>query len=355
MRIKRRKTRSIKIGSLYIGSSSPVAIQSMTKTFTKDVQDTLKQIKILEKVGCEIVRLAVKDFQDARAIKKIKRFSKIPLVADIHFDWRLAILAIEHGIDKIRLNPGNIHKREDLKKIIDAAKDADIPIRIGANSGSLKGLKQGAGKTRNISQIMVKEVMNYLKTFEGVGFYNLVISLKASNIFDTVDAYRKMSQLCDYPFHLGLTASGAPPEGMVKSSMAIGALLLEGIGDTIRVSLTEKPEAEVRVAKSILENLGLRHFGPKIISCPTCGRCEVNLIRVVKDLDKKLSSLNCKLKNNRSTIAVMGCIVNGPGEASEADIGIAFGKKEGLLFKKGKPLRKVKYKNSVSALTKELN
>lgn len=354
MRIKARKSREVNIGSVSIGAGNPIAIQSMAKTFTKDVPATLAQIKRLEKAGCEIVRLAIKDFQDAAAIKRIKRQARLPLVADIHFDWRLAILSIESGIDKIRLNPGNIYKPQQLKHIIDAAKDAAIPIRIGVNSGSLRPLKQRRMGELPICDIMVKEVTDYLRFFEKRRFYNLVISLKASNIFDTVAAYEKMAKVCDYPFHLGLTASGLHLEGLVKSSIAIGALLLKGIGDTIRVSLTDNPEAEVRVARSILQNLQLRSFAPQIISCPTCGRCEVDLIKAVKDFDNRLSRLGHELKDNHSTVALMGCVVNGPGEAREADYGIAFGKKEGLLFKKGKAVKKIKYKDCIDVLIKEL-
>ena len=354
MKIKPRTTRQIKIGSVYIGAGNPISIQSMTKTFTKEISATLSQIKRLEKVGCEIVRLAIKDHQDAAAIRRIRRFSRLPLVGDIHFDWRLAIAAIENGIDKIRLNPGNIYKARYLKNIIDAAKNAGIAIRIGVNSGSLRAARQKKTSKTMTSNLMVKEATDYLSFFERHKFYNLVLSLKASNIFDTIDAYRKMAKICDYPFHLGLTASGVSLDGIVKSSIAIGTLLLEGIGDTIRVSLTDIPESEVRIAKSILENLELRSFGPKIISCPTCGRCEVNLIKVVKDLETKLSALGNRLKGNSSKIALMGCVVNGPGEASEADIGIAFGTKDGLLFKKGKPQKRVKYKDCIDVLIKEL-
>jgi (E)-4-hydroxy-3-methylbut-2-enyl-diphosphate synthase len=294
------------------------------------------------------VRLAVKDTVDAAALRKIKRQIKIPLVADIHFNWNLAMDAIESGVDKIRLNPGNIYKKEEIREVAAAAKLGGIPIRIGVNSGSLRN--------SHLSHVdnMVKSTLDYIKILEGFKFQDIVVSLKASNVLDTVEAYRKISKLCDYPLHLGVTATGLPYSGAIKSSIALGALLLEGIGDTIRVSLTDKPAQEVAAAKIILESLGLRNFGPEVISCPTCGRCEVDLTSVVSELETKLSKLKFTPSVHPIKVAVMGCVVNGPGEAKEADIGVAFGKKEGLLFKKGKPQRKVSFDRCADVLLKEM-
>jgi len=330
----------------------------MAKTKTADIEKTIAQIKNLQKAGCEILRVAVKDIYDARAIKKIRPKIKIPLVADIHFDWRLAIEAIENGADKIRLNPGNIYKQHEIEAIVAALKRQKIPLRIGVNSGSLRDLNS---KRLSLSDKLVASAMDYIKTVERLKFYDMVISLKGSDVADTVSAYRKIAKLCDYPLHLGVTATGLPRQGAVKSSIAIGALLLEGIGDTIRVSLTAGPEQEVRVAKAILEALGLRHFGPEIISCPTCGRCEVDLIKIVKELESRLSVIpacrsgrDYRLSTRLPKVAVMGCVVNGPGEAKGADIGIAFGKKEGLLFKKGKAIKKISSAACVNTLLKEM-
>ncbi|MDD4980319.1 MAG: flavodoxin-dependent (E)-4-hydroxy-3-methylbut-2-enyl-diphosphate synthase [Candidatus Omnitrophica bacterium] len=350
MKVPRRKTRVIRIGNIRIGGNHPVAIQSMTKTKTSDTARTIKQIEGLKEAGCEIVRLAIKDSDDAKALKTIKKNTSIPLVADIHFNWRLALQAIDSGIDKIRLNPGNIYKKEQIQQIARAARLSRIPIRVGLNSGSVKG----AGQGKNIARAMVKSALDYIRILEKCGFYDIVVSLKASNIPDTIEAYRKMAKLCDYPFHLGVTATGSPYLGLIKTSIALSALLLEGIGDTIRVSLTDIPEAEVRAAKSILGAMDLRHFGPQIISCPTCGRCEVDLIKVVKELENRLSTSDYRLSTRPIKLAVMGCVVNGPGEAKEADLGVAFGKKEGLLFKRGKPVRKISYDRCADVLLKEL-
>lgn len=278
----------------------------------------------------------------------------MPLVADIHFDWRLAIAAIENGIDKIRLNPGNIDDRKQIKEIVRQAKLSHIPIRIGINSGSLKRVKSQEPRAKVVAQAMINAALDYIKILEGFKFSDIVISLKAANIFDTIEAYQRMAELCDYPFHLGLTATGIPLSGAVKSSMALGILLSQGLGDTIRVSLTDKPTEEVRVAKYILEALNLRRFAPQIISCPTCGRCEINLVEMVKELEKKLSAISYGLSARFPKVAVMGCVVNGPGEAKEADLGIAFGKREGLLFRKGKPVRRVKPKDCINILLTEI-
>ncbi len=339
MKINRRKTKVIKIGRVCIGGNNPIAVQSMVKCKTSNLESAIRQIKELEACGCEIVRLAIKDNADAIALKKIKRAVSIPLVGDIHFDWRLGLAAIDNGIDKIRLNPGNIYKKTQIREIVKASKLRNIPIRLGFNSGSLPRIPSSLSRISNIADKMVKAALDYIKILEGFKFYDIVVSLKASNIFDTVHACRRLSKLCGYPLHLGVTASGLPSEGIIKSSIAIGGLLSEGIGDTIRVSLTDTPGQEVKAARAILKALGLADFGPEVISCPTCGRCEVDLVKIVKELEKKLYTLQFTPSTPPPKVAVMGCVVNGPGEASQADIGIAFGKKEGLVFKKGKPVR----------------
>jgi len=356
----RRKSKVVKIGKVSIGGNNPVAVQSMVKIKTSECAKVINQIRKLEASGCEIARLAVKDNADAKSLKKIKSAVKIPLVADIHFDWRLALLSIDSGVDKIRLNPGNIFKDEQVRLIAAAATRAHIPIRVGLNSGSVPvpyGKISASGNS--LVDRMCKSALSYIKMLEGFGFNDIVVSLKASNSLDTIKAYRKMAAFCDYPFHLGVTATGLPIDGIVKSSIALGSLLQEGIGDTIRVSLTDEPCQEVKVSKSILQALQLRDFGPEIISCPTCGRCEVNLKKVVDDLEDSLADFRTKKSLSRIVkpvkIALMGCVVNGPGESKEADIGIAFGKYGGLLFKKGKPVRKVPFNNCVDVLMKELS
>lgn len=348
MKIDRRKTRVVNVGSVPIGGNKPVSVQSMAKTRIADIDKSIAQIKSLEKQGCEIVRVAVKDAADARAISRIKPQINIPLVADIHFNWRLAVEAIESGADKIRLNPGNIYKKEEVREIARLAKARHIPIRVGVNSGSLR---RENNRRLSIDQAMVAGAMGYIRMLEGFKFRNIVVSLKGSDIFSTIAAYRRMSRLCDYPLHLGVTATGSPLSGILKSSAALSVLLLEGIGDTIRVSLTDQPEAEVRVARSLLEALGLRTFGPQLVSCPTCGRCEVDLVRIVRELEDKFSSLSL---SRPLKVAVMGCVVNGPGEAREADIGIAFGRKSGLLFKKGKAKGQVPFESCARVLLKEV-
>ncbi|MCM8797284.1 MAG: flavodoxin-dependent (E)-4-hydroxy-3-methylbut-2-enyl-diphosphate synthase [Candidatus Omnitrophica bacterium] len=347
--MKRRKAKIVRIGRLTIGGSFPVAVQSMTKTKTADVENTLCQIDELEKAGCEIIRVAVKDEADANALKKIRSATKMPLVADIHFSWRLAIRAIENGVDKIRLNPGNIYKKKEVVSIVSALKSAHIPLRIGVNSGSVSF---GSSKD-DMSNRLLKSALNYIRMIEKLGFYDIVISLKASGVLETIEAYRGIAHLCDYPLHLGVTATGGHNKGAVKSGIALGVLLLEGIGDTIRVSLTDTPLQEVKVAQVILESVGIRHFGPQIISCPTCGRCQINLTKILSEVEDNLSKIG-SLSDRMHKIAIMGCLVNGPGEAREADIGIAFGKKEGLLFKNGKSVRKVSADEVSSVLCREI-
>ena len=340
--IKRRKTRQLSVGAVKIGGNSPVSIQSMTKVETSNVKAIVSEIKELEVSGCEIIRVAVKTIKDAEALKNIKRKINIPLVADIHFDYRLALKAIEGGADKIRLNPGNIRGRDEVTRVVKAAKKAKIPIRIGVNSGSASG-------------DFVKSAISYIKLFEDLNFHDIIISLKASDVAKTVEAYRKISKLCDYPLHLGVTASGPYKYGIVKSSIGIGSLLLDGIGDTIRVSLTADPVEEVAAAKRILSSLSLRKFGPEIISCPTCGRCQVDLVKIVNAVEHEARSAKYDARKHPLTVAIMGCEVNGPGEAREADIGIAFGKGCGMLFKKGKFAKKVSAKDAITELLQLLN
>lgn len=331
-----------------------MAIQSMTKVKTSDADAVRRQAGELHSAGCEIIRVAVKDGADAAAISKIKPGIKLPLVADIHFDWRLAIKAIDNGADKIRLNPGNIYKKQQIREVAAAARQARVPIRVGVNSGSIRRDDPHVVRSASQAGAMVRSALNYIKILEGFKFRDIVISLKGSNIFDTIEAYRKISGQCDYPLHLGVTATGAPFSGLIKSSIALGILLSEGIGDTIRVSLTDMAVKEVAAAKGILQSLGLRSFGPQIISCPTCGRCEVDLMKIVADLEKGLSTLSCQPSTLPTKLAVMGCVVNGPGEAKDADAGVAFGAKEGLLFRKGSAVKKVPFEECVDTLLKEV-
>lgn len=351
--IKRRKTRQIKAGNVKIGGDAPIVIQSMAKADTRDVIKTAAEITRLELAGCQIARVAVKDADAAKAIAAIRQRVNIPVVADIHFDYRLALLAIQSNADKIRINPGNMAKKEEVEAVVRAAKARHIPIRIGVNSGSigakLKGLKDPAAP-------MVKAVLNYIRLFEKLKFYDIAISLKASDVVTTVEAYRLISRKCDYPLHLGITAAGSSEDGIIRSSVGIGALLMEGIGDTIRVSLTGDAVSEVYAAKHILEAAGLRSFGPQVISCPTCGRCQVDLVKIAEELKRKLAHWRVSAPGTRAPvkIALMGCEVNGPGEAMDADIGIAAGKNSGMLFKKGKPIKKISEKDFVKALLEEL-
>ncbi|MBP7215770.1 MAG: flavodoxin-dependent (E)-4-hydroxy-3-methylbut-2-enyl-diphosphate synthase [Candidatus Omnitrophica bacterium] len=347
----RRISKVVKIGNVSIGGNNPIAIQSMVKVPTADTEAVLKQIRALHKVGCQIVRVAVKDTKDAYALRAITKDSPLPVVADIHFDWRLAITAIECGVHKIRLNPGNIVKKEQVQAIARAAKQAHIPIRVGVNSGSVA---RSGRKGLRMTNDMVESAKAYIQLLEGFRFNDIVVSLKGSNIFDTLDAYRIMAKRCDYPLHIGVTATGSLFAGAIKSSIALGALLMEGIGDTIRVSLSDQPEEEVRAAKMILEALHLGSFGPEVISCPTCGRCEVDVKKIVKQLEGKLSTIDYRPSTRSCKVAIMGCVVNGPGEAKEADIGVAFGKKYGMLFKKGKMQKKIPAKDAIGCILSEI-
>lgn len=332
--IKRKNTRRIQLGNIPIGGSAPVSIQSMLSVKTSDRENAIQQIQELESVGCDIIRCAVMDLDDAKAIKDLKKIAQAPLVADIHFNYRLALAAMENGIDGLRINPGNIGKIEGVKALVASAKERKVPIRIGVNSGSLpKDLLQKYGVS---AKAMVESALRHIRILEELSYYEIKVSVKASSIPLTLESYRLLSSVCDYPLHLGITEAGTVFRGSIKSSIALGILLEEGIGDTIRVSLTDKPAQEVKVAKEILTSLGLRK-GLNIISCPTCGRTRIDLIKLANEVEKALEPYN----NYPLTIAVMGCAVNGPGEAKEADFGIAGGIKEGLLFAEGKVLKKV--------------
>ena len=346
--MQRKKTRKVKVGSCYIGGDSPVTIQSMTNTDTRDVNATLTQINALYEAGCEIIRCAVPDMEAAEALKEICEKSPMPVVADIHFDYKLALAAIENGVSALRINPGNIGSVEKVKAVVEAAKAKNIPIRIGVNSGSLeKEILERDGYPT--AKGLVESALKHVRILEELEFYDIVISIKSSDVTMMIDAYRLMSESCNYPLHLGVTESGTPFRGTIKSSIGLGTLLAEGIGDTIRVSLTSDPIEEIKVAKEILKALNLRKSGLQFVSCPTCGRTQINLIKIAEEVEKKLESINKNIK-----VAVMGCAVNGPGEAREADIGIAGGRGEGLIFKKGIIVRKVKEEDLIEELMKEI-
>jgi (E)-4-hydroxy-3-methylbut-2-enyl-diphosphate synthase len=346
--IHRRKTRQISVGCVKVGGDAPVSIQSMAKTDTRDVRRTVSQIKRLERAGCEIVRVAVVDQEAAQAIAKIKKRISIPLVADIHFHPLLALQALESGADSLRINPGNIGGEDRLRTIVQKAKERGVPIRIGVNAGSLEKdlLKRHGGPT---ARAMVASALRSIAWMETLGFDQIKISLKASDVSRTLEAYRLFSRKSDYPLHLGITEAGKGLGAVVKSSIGIGLLLNEGIGDTLRVSLTGDPVEEVLVGLEILKALKIRRQGVEIISCPTCGRCEVDLTAVVDRIEKRVRAIRVPL-----TVAIMGCVVNGPGEAREADVGIAGGKGLGVLFRQGEILRKIKEKDFVPALLKEV-
>lgn len=341
--IVRRSTRKVHLGDIAIGGANPISIQSMLSVKTSDIVAASRQIRELVAAGCDIIRFSVMDLDDAKAIKELKKVSEAPLVADIHYDYRLALASISHGIDGLRINPGNIGKVEGVQALVAAAKERLIPIRIGVNSGSLPTeLIQKYGVS---AKAMIEAAMGHIRILEDLNYQEIKVSVKASSIPLVLESYRKLSQLCDYPLHLGVTEAGTMLRGSIKSSIALGILLEEGIGDTIRVSLTADPVQEIAVAKEILVSLGLRQ-GLSIISCPTCGRTRIDLIRLTEEVEKALAIYsNCNL-----SIAVMGCAVNGPGEAREADFGIAGGKNEGLIFAKGEIIKKVPEDQLVSAL-----
>lgn len=346
--IKRKKTRVVKVGDVLIGGDNPVAIQSMCNTKTSDVEATVKQILALENEGCEIIRVAVPDMAAAEAIAEIKKQIHIPLVADIHFDYRLALKAIEKGVDKLRINPGNIGGEDRVKAVVEAAKEKNIPIRIGVNSGSLeKDILEKYGKVT--PEGLVESAMRHVRILEKLDFRDIVISIKASSVPFSLKTYSLLSEEVDYPLHVGITESGTEWSGTIKSAAGIGAILAMGIGDTIRVSLTGDPIEEVRVAKAILKDMGLRKFGVEFVSCPTCGRTCIDLIGLAKQVEEKCRNINKDIK-----VAVMGCAVNGPGEAREADIGIAGGNGYGLIFKKGEILKKLPENELLDALMEEI-
>ncbi len=344
----RKKTKKIQIGNISIGDDSNITVQSMTNTDTRDAASTINQIKNLEDEGCSIVRVAVPDNEAAEAIKTIKKSIGIPLVADIHFDYRLAMASIINGADKIRLNPGNIGDVDRVRKVVELAKERHIPIRIGVNSGSLEKiiLEKYAGVT---PEAMVESALGHAEILEKLGFYDIVFSLKASSVAMTIAAYRLMSQSSEYPLHIGVTEAGTVYTGTIKSSVGLGCLLAEGIGDTMRVSLTGDPVEEVRAGNEILKSLGIKKGGVEFVSCPTCGRCQIDLIDIAQKVEQRLKTVKKDIK-----VAVMGCAVNGPGEAKEADIGIAGGKGEALLFKKGEIVRKISQNRIVEELINEI-
>ena len=341
---KRRPTRQIHIGKVAIGGGAPISVQSMTNTKTTDTEATVAQIRALQAAGCDIVRLAVPDMEAAKNLGNILRQVTVPLVADIHFDYKLALEAIHQGIHALRLNPGNIGGEEKVKAVVEAAKEAGIPIRIGVNAGSLdkKILKKYGGVT---PEALVESAMEHVRILEALDFHDMKISLKAHDVPLTIAAYRLMSQTVDYPLHLGITEAGTVNTGIIKSAVGIGALLAEGIGDTFRISLTGDPVVEVRVANEILKSLGLKEYGPTLVACPTCGRTSIDLPAIAAQVEEKLRDIEEPIE-----VAVMGCVVNGPGEAREADYGIAGGKDCGLLFKHGEVLGTYPYDRLCDAL-----
>lgn len=347
--LERKKTREVKIGNLAIGGENPILIQSMCNTDTRNVDATVAQIIALENAGCELVRAAVPDMEAAEAIGKIKKRIHIPLVADIHFDYRLALRVMELGIDKVRINPGNIGEEARTRQVVEMAKEKHIPIRIGVNSGSLEKelLEKYGGVT---PAALVESALKHVSILEKNHFQDIVISIKASDVPFSIEAYRLLSAAVPYPLHVGITEAGTPYAGTIKSAVGIGTILAAGIGDTIRVSLTGDPVEEVRAAKEILKSLGLRKFGPEFVSCPTCGRTQIDLISIANEVERRCQGLEKNIK-----IAVMGCVVNGPGEAKDADVGIAGGKGVGLLFQKGEIIRKVPENELVEALMQEID
>ena len=345
----RRKTREVKIGSVTIGGNHPIAIQSMTNTKTENADATVKQILALEKAGCEIIRSTVPTMEAARAFREIKKQIHIPLVADIHFDHRLAIAAIENGADKIRINPGNIGSEDRVREVVKAAKERNVPIRVGVNAGSLEKplLEKYGGVT---AEALVESALSQAGRIESLGYDNLVISIKASDVLLCARAHEILTEKCDHPLHVGITEAGTLLSGSIKSAIGLTLILSKGIGDTIRVSLSADPVQEIYAAKQILRTLGIRKGGVEVVSCPTCGRTEIDLIRLADETTKRTEDLDLDLK-----IAVMGCVVNGPGEAANADYAICGGKGEGLLMKKGAVLRKVPENELLDALLEEIS
>lgn len=343
----RRQTRKITLGNVSVGGHAPISVQSMCNTDTRDVAATLAQIEALAAAGCEIVRCAVPDQAAAEALRDICTQSCLPMIADIHFDYRLALLSLEAGVDGLRLNPGNIGERWKVGEVVRACAERAVPIRIGVNAGSLeKDLLAEYG--RPSADAMVASALSHIRLLEDLNYREIKVSLKASDVQRTVAAYRLLAEQVDYPLHIGITEAGTTWSGTIKSAVGLGALLFDGLGDTLRVSLTGDPVEEVRVGWEILKSLELRERGPVFISCPTCGRCEIDLIRIAEEVEQRLHNLPCRM-----TIAVMGCVVNGPGEAREADLGIAGGKGQGLLFRKGEVIRRIPQAELADALVAE--
>jgi len=347
--VNRHSTRKVRVGNLFIGGDAPVTVQSMTNTLTSNADETTAQILKLQDAGCDIIRVAVPDMEAALAISEIKKRISIPLVADIHFDYRLAITSMENGVDKVRINPGNIGSMDRVKSVVSCARERGIPIRIGVNSGSLE--KELLTKYGGVTpEALVESALKHVNILEDLNFQDIVISLKASNVPLTIAAYKLMSERVSYPLHVGVTEAGTIYKGTIKSSVGIGALLAQGIGDTIRVSLTGDPVSEVKAGKEILKSLGLLKHGLEFISCPTCGRTRINLISIAEKVEKALEEVDKDLK-----VAVMGCVVNGPGEAKDADIGIAGGDGCAMLFKRGQIVKKIPEENIVEELINEIN
>lgn len=346
--MERKPTREVKIGNLKLGGENPIVLQSMCNTDTRDVEATVEQILKLEEAGCELVRVAIPDMAAANAVEEIKKRIHIPLAADIHFDYRLALRVMELGIDKVRINPGNIGEEDRIRQVVEMAKERHIPIRIGVNSGSLEKdlIEKYGGVT---PQGLVESALKHIRILEKYKFYDIVVSIKASDVPFSIEAYRLLAEAIPYPIHVGITEAGTPYAGTIKSAVGIGTILAMGIGDTIRVSLTGDPVEEIRAGKEILKSLGLRKFGIEFVSCPTCGRTEIDLISIANEVEEK-----CRYIDKNIKVAVMGCVVNGPGEAREADLGIAGGKGVGLVFKKGEIIRRVDEKDLVSALMEEI-
>lgn len=346
--MNRNKTQAIKVGSVMVGGNNPISVQSMTNTDTKDIESTVNQIRNLEAAGCNIIRSAITDMEDAKAICEIKKRISIPIIGDIQYDYKLALESIKYGIDGLRLNPGNIGSLENVKEVVKACQESGISIRVGVNAGSIK--QEFLDEYNGVNEdSMVYSALEQIRLLEDMGFYNIKVSLKASNVGLTVKAYEKMAKIADYPLHLGITEAGPVWRGTIKSSVGIGMLLGRGIGDTIRISLTGDPVEEVKVGREILKSLGLLKEGIEIISCPTCARTKIDLISMVEEAEKRLEVIDKHI-----SVAIMGCAVNGPGEAREADIGIAGGNGEGLIFRKGEIVKKVKEEDLLDELLKEI-
>ncbi|BCO09933.1 4-hydroxy-3-methylbut-2-en-1-yl diphosphate synthase (flavodoxin) [Desulfolithobacter dissulfuricans] len=350
--IKRRKTRQIHIGPVAIGGGAPISVQSMTNTDTRDIEATVAQIRRLEKAGCELIRVAVPDMEAAVAIRGIRERITIPLIADIHFDSRLAVAAMEHGAQAIRINPGNLGGEDKLARVVDAARQHRVPIRVGVNSGSIEKdlLKKYGYPTPDRPTALIESALRNVALLEKLSFYEIKISIKSSDTLTTISGYRELSEKTDYPLHIGVTEAGGLIAGTVKSSVALGILLFEGIGDTFRISLTRDPEEEIRVGFELLRSLRIRQRGPEMISCPTCGRTRIDLFPLAEAVEKHLQTMETNLK-----VAVMGCVVNGPGEAREADIGIAGGHGVGIIFKKGEIFKKLPEEELLPVFLDELN